>query len=213
MKIFLDSANIDEIRKYAWLIDGVTLNQTLMSKEDVNYFKLITDINKIVNMHLSLPINAIEILDIISQAKNQASISNNIVSKISMTRNGLMAVKELSKEKIKTNVTLVFSPNQALLAAKAGASYVSIFVGRLDDNGYDGMQIVKDSVDILNSYDFDTEIIVASIRNSMHTINAAKVKAHIATIPPNVLSEMFEHKLTERGIKRFNDDWNEYDNK
>lgn len=210
MKLFIDSSDIKEIEKYAWLVDGITLNQTLISRENMSYPELIERVNTIIDGHISLPINAAETDDIISQAVEYAEISNKIVSKISMTENGLKAVKELSKKNIKTNVTLVFSSDQVLLAAKAGASYVSIFVGRLDDKGYDGMRVVKDSVEILYSYDFDTEIIVASIRNPMHVVKAAKAKAHIATIPPKVLSAMFKHELTDAGIEKFENDWSGY---
>ena len=210
MKIFIDTANIEEIRN-AWnmgVIDGVTTNPTLMSKEKMKPEKIMEEIIKIVKGAVSLEATHLESCDaIVKDAEKLSKLSKNVVVKIPMTEEGMKAVKILSKKGIKTNVTLVFSANQALLAAKTGADYVSPFIGRLDDIGNDGMQIIRDIVQIYKNYDFKTQVIVASIRHPMHVVEAAKIGAHIATIPPNVIKKMFKHSLTDAGIKRFEEDW------
>lgn len=210
MKIFIDTANIEEIRN-AWdmrIIDGVTTNPTLMSMEKMKPEKIMEEIIKIVKGPISLEATHLESYKtIVEDAEKLSRLSKNVVVKIPMTEEGLKAVKILSKKGIKTNVTLVFSANQALLAAKAGADYVSPFIGRLDDIGNDGMQIIRDIVQIYKNYDFKTQVIVASIRHPMHVVEAAKIGAHVATIPPNVIKKMFRHSLTDAGIKRFEEDW------
>jgi len=210
MKIFIDTANIEEIRN-AWnmgVIDGVTTNPTLMSKEKMKPEKIIEEIIKIVKGPISLEATHLESCDaIVKDAEELSHLSKNVVVKIPMTEEGMKAVKILSKKGIKTNVTLVFSANQALLAAKAGADYVSPFIGRLDDIGNEGMQIVRDIIQIYKNYDFKTQVIVASIRHPMHVVEAAKIGAHVATIPPDVIKKMFRHSLTDAGIKRFEEDW------
>jgi len=210
MKIFIDTANIEEIRN-AWnmgVIDGVTTNPTLMSKEKMKPEKIMEEIIKIVKGAVSLEATHLESCDaIVKDAEKLSKLSKNVVVKIPMTEEGMKAVKILSKKGIKTNVTLVFSANQALLAAKAGADYVSPFIGRLDDIGNDGMQVVREIVQIYKNYNFKTQVIVASIRHPMHVVEAAKIGAHVATIPPNVIKKMFRHSLTDAGIKRFEEDW------
>ena len=210
MKIFIDTANIEEIRN-AWnmgAIDGVTTNPTLMSKEKTKPEKIMEEIIKIVKGPISLEATHLESYDaIVKDAEKLSHLSKNVVVKIPMTEEGMKAVKILSKKGIKTNVTLVFSANQALLAAKAGADYVSPFIGRLDDIGNEGMQIVREIVQIYKNYNFKTQVIVASIRHPMHVVEAAKIGAHVATIPPGVIKKMFRHSLTDVGIKRFEEDW------
>ncbi len=210
MKIFIDTANIEEIRN-AWdmgIIDGVTTNPTLMSREKMKPERIMEEIVKIVKGPISLEATHLESYKtIVKDAGKLSKLSKNVVVKVPMTEEGMKAVKILSKKGIKTNVTLVFSPNQALLAAKAGADYVSPFIGRLDDIGNEGMQIVKDIVQIYKNYKYKTQVIVASIRHPMHVVEAAKIGAHVATIPPNVIKKMFKHSLTDVGIKRFEEDW------
>ena len=210
MKIFIDTANIEEIRN-AWnmgVIDGVTTNPTLMSKEKMKPEKIMEEIIRIVQGAVSLEATHLESCDaIVKDAEKLSRLSKNVVVKIPMTEEGMKAVKILSKKGIKTNVTLVFSANQALLAAKAGADYVSPFIGRLDDIGNEGMQIVRDIIQIYKNYDFKTQVIVASIRHPMHVVEAAKIGAHVATIPPDVIKKMFRHTLTDAGIKRVEEDW------
>ncbi len=210
MKIFIDTANIEEIRN-AWdmgVIDGVTTNPTLMSMEKMKPEKIMEEIIKIVKGPISLEATNLESYEtILKDAEKLSKLSKNIVVKIPMTEEGMKAVKILSKKGIKTNVTLVFSANQALLAAKAGADYVSPFIGRLDDIGNEGMQIIRDIVQIYKNYNFKTQVIVASIRHPMHVIESARIGAHVATIPPNVIKKMFRHSLTDAGIKRFEEDW------
>jgi transaldolase len=209
MKIFLDTANVDEIRRMYELgvLDGVTTNPTLIAREKRRFEDLVSEIAKIADFPVSVEAVSTETEAMVQEARRLASISSNIVVKIPMTENGLKAVKVLSREGIKTNVTLVFSANQALLAAKAGATYVSPFIGRMDDLGHEGMQIVRDIVQIYKNYDYKTQVIVASIRHPMHVIEAAKTGAHIATIPPDVLRKMITHPMTDIGLQRFLEDW------
>ena len=214
MKIFVDTADLDEIKELAsWgIIDGVTTNPTLVAKSGRNFNQIIEEIFKIVDGPISLEVVTKNSGDMVEEAKQLVSkvkekYRKNVTIKIPMTSEGLKAVKKLKKEKIKTNVTLVFSANQALLAAKAGASFVSPFIGRLDDIGQEGMQIVEEIMEIYYNYDIETEVIVASIRHPIHVIDAARLGADIATIPPNVIRKMVKHSLTDVGIKKFSDDW------
>ncbi|ENN96540.1 translaldolase [Methanocaldococcus villosus KIN24-T80] len=212
MKFFLDTANINEIKKYAelGLIDGVTTNPTLVAKEKREFKELIKEICSIVDGPVSAEVISTDAEGMIKEAEELSKIADNIVVKIPMTRDGLKAVKVLSEEGIDTNVTLVFSPLQALLAAKAGATYVSPFIGRLDDIGHVGMGLVEDVVLIFNNYGIETEVIVSSIRHPWHVLEAAKIGADIATIPPSVMEKLFNHPLTDIGLERFLKDWEEY---
>ena len=209
MKIFIDTANIDEIRKANdWgVIDGVTTNPSLVAKERRGFDEVVREIISTIDGPISLEVISLQSDEMIKEAVKMSEWSQNVVIKIPMTPEGLKAVKILNAKNIKTNVTLVFSVNQAILAAKAGATYVSPFIGRLDDIGQDGMQIVRDMVTIFNIYHFKTEIIVASVRHPLHVIEAAKVGAHVATIPYNVIEKMFSHPLTDAGLEKFMSDW------
>ena len=209
MKIFIDTANIEEIKKAnEWgVIDGVTTNPSLVAKEGREFKELVQQIINIVNGPISVEVISTNAEGMVKEAVELSEWSQNIVVKIPMIPEGLKAVKVLGAKDIKTNVTLTFSVNQALLAAKAGATYVSPFIGRLDDIGHEGMQIVRDMVKIFNIYDFKTEVLVASIRHSLHVIEAAKAGAHVATIPFNVIEKMFKHPLTDIGLERFLEDW------
>jgi len=209
MKIFIDTANLDEIRKANdWgIIDGVTTNPTLVAKENTDFKDIVREIIRIVDGPISVEAISTDAEGMVKEAIEMSEWSQNIVVKIPMIPEGLKAVKILNSRDIKTNVTLIFSVNQAILAAKAGATYVSPFIGRLDDIGHDGMQIVRDMVDIFNCYNFKTEIIVASVRHPLHVIEAAKAGAQVATVPFNVIEKMFEHPLTDAGLERFLKDW------
>lgn len=215
MKFFIDTANIDEIRKANELgvIDGVTTNPSLIAKEGRQPITLLKEICRIVNGPISAEAVSMKADDMIKEAKALARIHKNIVVKIPMTSDGLKAVKKLSADGIKTNVTLIFSPSQALLAAKAGATYVSPFVGRLDDISHNGMSLVADILEIFDNYMFNTEVIVASIRNPLHVVEAAKMGAHIATIPYSVIIQLTKHPLTDIGIEKFLKDWEKVPNK
>jgi transaldolase len=209
MKIFIDTANVEEIKK-AWelgVIDGVTTNPSLVSKEKRDPVKLLREICSIVDGPISAEAVSLEAEGMVKEAKELSKIHKNIVVKIPMTEEGLRAVKRLSALGIKTNVTLIFSPSQALLAAKAGATYVSPFVGRLDDISHTGMDLVGDILQIYDNYMFDTEVIVASIRNPLHVVEAATMGAHVATIPYSVISQLARHPLTDIGIEKFLKDW------
>ena len=209
MKFFIDTANVEEIKK-AWdlgVIDGVTTNPSLISKEGKDPIELLKEICSIVNGPVSAEAVSMTSDEMVKEAESLSKIHDNIVVKIPMTKDGLKAVKRLSAMGIKTNVTLIFSPIQALLAAKAGATYVSPFVGRLDDISHYGMGIVSDIMDIFGNYMLDTEIIVASIRNPLHVLEAAKMGAHISTIPYSVIIQLIKHPLTDIGIERFLKDW------
>lgn len=209
MKIFLDTANIDEIKEGAsWgIVDGVTTNPSLIAKEKRDFKQVVKEICDIVDGPISAEVISEDSEGMISEARELVKIHKNIVIKIPMTVEGLKAVSMLSKEGIKTNVTLIFSPNQALLAAKAGATYVSPFLGRLDDVGSQGMDLVRTIVEIFFNYDYDTEVIAASIRHPLHVVDAALAGAHIATIPMKVLQQMVKHPLTDKGIESFMNDW------
>ena len=209
MKIFIDTANIGEIRKANdWgVIDGVTTNPSLVAKEGREFRELVHEIVNIVDGPISVEVISTNAEGMVKEAVELSKWSSNIVIKIPMILEGLKAVKILCAKGIKTNVTLTFSINQMLLAAKAGASYVSPFIGRLDDIGHEGMQIVREAVKIFNIYNFKTEVIVASIRHPLHVIEAAKSGAHVATIPFKVIEKMFKHPLTDIGLEIFLEDW------
>ncbi len=209
MKIFIDTADVEEIRKaHSWgILDGVTTNPTLLSKTGRSFEDCIKEIVSIVDGPISAEVVSIDAEGMIKEARELAKIHKNIVIKIPLIPEGLKAIKVLSKEDIKTNATLCFSANQAILAAKAGATYVSPFIGRLDDIGHVGMDVVREMVQAFNNYDFKTKVIVASIRHPRHVIEAAKIGAHIATIPFYVIEKMIKHPKTDEGIKRFLDDW------
>ncbi|MFW6000897.1 MAG: fructose-6-phosphate aldolase [Halanaerobium sp.] len=211
MKFFIDTANLEEIKKAEsyGVIDGVTTNPSLVAKEgDIDFQTRIKEICDIVDGPVSAEVVALEADKMIEEARELAEIASNVVVKIPMTMEGLKAVKTLSEEGINTNVTLVFSANQALLAAKAGATYVSPFIGRLDDRAANGMDLVREIVQIFDNYGMETEIISASIRHPMHVKEAALAGAHIATIPFGVIEKLSQHPLTDMGIERFLADWN-----
>ncbi|MBN2244503.1 MAG: fructose-6-phosphate aldolase [Candidatus Aminicenantes bacterium] len=209
MKIFLDTANIEQIKEAAsWgIIDGVTTNPTLVSKENKPFEELIRSICEIVPGPVSVESVSSQAEDIINESRKLAELADNVVIKVPITVEGLKAITVLSGEGIHVNTTLIFSPNQALLAAKAGAKYVSPFVGRLDDISHDGMELVDQIVTIFNNYAYDTEVIVASIRHPLHVIEAALMGADIATLPFDPLVKMVKHPLTDIGITRFLQDW------
>ncbi len=209
MKFFIDTANVEEIRKAYELgvIDGVTTNPSLMAKEGKDPVQVLKAICSIVKGPVSAEVVGTAADVMIKEAKELAAIHKNIVVKIPMIEEGLKAVKKLAGLRIKTNVTLVFSPVQALLAAKAGASFVSPFVGRLDDISHDGMALVGEIIDIYDNYMFGTEIIVASIRNPLHVVEAARMGADIATIPYSVITQLIKHPLTDIGLEKFLKDW------
>lgn len=209
MKIFIDTANIEEIRKASetGIIDGVTTNPSLIAKEGRDFKEVIREICQIVDGPISAEAVSMHKDGIIKEARDLSKIHPNVIVKVPMTEEGLKAVKVLSNEGIRTNVTLVFSASQALLAAKAGASFVSPFIGRLDDIGEDGMKLVEEIVAIFENYSFETQIIVASVRNVNHAKVAALIGADIATIPYNVIQKMFKHELTDKGIEKFLSDW------
>lgn len=209
MKLFIDTANIDEIKEvHSWgVLAGVTTNPTLIAQEGRDFRQVIEEITSIVPGPVSAEVVATDAEGMIREGEEYAAWADNVVIKVPMTAEGLKATSALAKKGIKTNVTLVFSPNQALLAARAGATFVSPFLGRLDDISFDGMQLISDVVDIFLAHDIDTEIIAASIRHPMHMVEAAKVGAHIATAPYKVFQQMLKHPLTDAGIERFLADW------
>ncbi|MDO8673807.1 MAG: fructose-6-phosphate aldolase [Dehalococcoidia bacterium] len=210
MQLFLDTANIDEIRNAVKLgvISGVTTNPSLMAKEkDVDFRLAIQEICELVQGPVSAEVVTLEAETMIEEARVLASWSPHVVVKVPITPAGLQATATLSRQGIKTNLTLCFSTNQALLAARAGATYVSPFVGRLDDIGHDGIALVGEIVEIFDLYDLPTQVIAASIRHPLHCVAAAKVGAHIATVPYGILLQMARHPLTDVGITRFLEDW------
>ncbi len=209
MKFFIDTANVEEIRK-AWelgVVDGVTTNPSLIAKENREPVELLRDICEIVDGPISAEVVGLDAETMVKEARELAAIHGNIVIKIPMTEEGLRATKRLSELGVRTNVTLIFSASQALLAAKAGAAYVSPFVGRLDDISTEGMDLVADILDIFENYGFSTEVIVASIRNPMHVVESAKMGAHVATIPYKVIAQLAKHPLTDIGLEKFLADW------
>ena len=209
MKFFIDTANVDEIKEAhaMGMVDGVTTNPSLIAKEGRVFEDVIKEICEIVDGPISAEVISLEAEGMVREARELATIHKNVVIKVPMTVDGLKATRQLSNENIKTNVTLVFSPLQALMAAKAGATYVSPFVGRLDDLSQDGMQLIEQIAEIYANYAYDTEIIVASIRNPLHVLDSALAGADIATIPFNVLSKLAAHPLTDKGIQAFLADW------
>jgi transaldolase len=209
MKFFIDTANVDEIKR-AWelgVIDGVTTNPSLIAKENSDPITLFKEICSIVAGPVNAEAVSLKADDMIREAESLSKIHHNIVVKIPMIEEGMKAVKRLSGMGIRTNVTLVFSPSQALIAAKAGASFVSPFVGRLDDISHVGMDIVSDIIGIYENYLFETEVIVASVRNPLHVVEAARMGAHIATIPYSVILQLMKHPLTDIGLAKFLKDW------
>lgn len=209
MKLFIDTANIQEIKEInEWgVICGVTTNPSLIAKEGRDFKEVVKEITEIVDGPISAEVISLDAEGMLKEARELAKIHPNIIIKIPMTKEGLKAVKILTKENIKTNVTLIFSANQALLAAKAGATYVSPFVGRLDDISNEGIYVIEDIVQIFHLHNIDTEIIAASIRHPIHVLDAAKAGAHISTIPYKVFNQMLNHPLTDSGIERFLKDW------
>jgi transaldolase len=209
MKFFIDTANIDEIKEAhrMGMVDGVTTNPTLIAKEGRDFKEIIAEICQIVDGPVSAEVISQKTAGMVTEATDLVKIHKNIVVKIPMTVDGLKAVRQLDEDNIKTNVTLVFSPLQALMAAKAGATYVSPFVGRLDDVSQEGMLLIEQIVEIYSNYAYDTEVIVASIRNPLHVLESALLGADIATIPFSVLNKLAAHPLTDKGIKAFLADW------
>ena len=209
MKIFLDTANLKAINTYndMGFVDGITTNPTLLAKEDQNPAELMREIVKIVKGPVSLEVIATETEEMLEEAHKLKKFGQNVVVKIPMTANGMKAVRKLKEDGINTNVTLVFSSNQAILAAKAGASYVSPFIGRLDDVGNEGMILIKEIIQIFRNYQFKTEVLVASIRHPIHVIEAGMIGADIVTLPPEILGKMLTHPLTDKGLALFLSDW------
>ncbi len=212
MKLFLDTANLDEIRKGVALgvVDGVTTNPTLIAREGKPYREVVWEICELVGGPVSAEVVAVDTDAMVAEARDLAAIHEHVVVKIPMTPEGLSAVNRLSSEGIRTNVTLVFSAGQALLAAKAGAAYVSPFVGRLDDEGHDGLALIEQITTVFGNYGFPAEVIVASVRHPLHVQGAALLGADIATVPYKVLQGMTRHRLTDVGIARFLADWERY---
>lgn len=209
MKFFIDTASIKEIKEAneLGLIDGVTTNPSLVAREGKDFLKLLDEICSIVDGPISAEVVSTDAPGMLKEARGLAKRHKNIVIKVPMTKEGLKATKTLHSEGIRTNVTLVFSPVQALLAAKAGATYVSPFVGRLDDISHTGMELVEQIVQIYDNYNFQTQVIVASVRNPLHVLDAALIGAHVATIPFSVIEQLAKHPLTDIGIEKFLKDW------
>ena len=208
MKIFLDTANLEEIKKYVeWgIVDGVTTNPSLIAKEGVSHEKRIKEICKIVKGPVSAEVIAIDSEGMVKEGRKIAKWAKNVYVKVPMTVDGIKACKILSDEGIKVNVTLIFSSGQALLAAKAGAAFVSPFIGRLDDISEDGLGLIEEISTIFSNYNFKTEILTASVRNPRHVIDAARLGSHIATVPSDVIGKLISHPLTDIGLKKFLDD-------
>jgi len=209
MKFFIDTANLDEIKEANALgvLDGVTTNPSLVAKEGKQFIPLLKEICAVVDGPISAEVVSTEFAGMMKEAHDLASIHKNIVVKIPLIKEGLKAVKALHGEGIRTNVTLCFSPNQALLAAKAGATYISPFVGRLDDISTDGMQLIEQIVTIYNNYGYETEVLVASVRHPIHVVQAALMGAHVCTMPFKVIDQLVKHPLTDIGLERFLADW------
>jgi transaldolase len=214
MKFFLDTANIDEIRDAAdyGLIDGVTTNPSLVSKEGRPFKDILLEITKIVDGPISAEVVSTDAAGILREAYDLAKLHDNIVIKVPMIKEGMKALKQLSKDRIKTNVTLIFNSNQALIAAKLGATYVSPFVGRFDDVSEVGMNLIADLVQIFQNYSFPTQILVASCRHPVHIRDASLFGAHVATMPYKVLEQLMKHPLTDIGLERFLKDWEKVPN-
>jgi len=209
MKFFIDTANINEIKEAAALgiLDGVTTNPSLVAKEGKDFRTLLDEIIKIVDGPISAEVISTDYDGILKEARDLSSIHKNIVVKIPLIKEGLKAVKTLSEEDIKVNVTLCFSPTQALLAAKAGATYISPFIGRLDDISTNGMDLISQVVQIYSNYNFETQVLVASVRHPMHVAEAALIGADVCTIPFGVINKLFNHPLTDIGLEKFLSDW------
>jgi len=209
VKIFIDTANLDEIREAAAIgvLDGVTTNPSLMAKESLPFREILKEICKIVKGPVSAEVVATDAKGMLKEADELAAIADNITIKIPTTLEGLKAIKVLSEKGIMTNATLCFSPMQALLVAKAGATFVSPFVGRLDDISHYGMDLIRQIVTIYQNYSYRTEVLVASVRNPLHVVDAALVGAHVATIPFGVIKQLIKHPLTDSGLKKFLEDW------
>ena len=209
MKIFIDTASIKEIREAAslGLLDGVTTNPSLVAKEGKDFRAMLDEILAIVDGPVSAEVISTDYVGIFKEGRELAAIHKNIVVKVPLIKEGLKAVRTLSEEGIKTNVTLCFSPSQALLAAKAGASYISPFVGRLDDISHNGMQLIEEIVQIYRNYDYETEVLVASIRHPLHFVEAALIGADVCTMPFSVIDKLFSHPLTDNGLEKFLSDW------
>ena len=210
MEFFLDTADVDSIIELSetGLIDGVTTNPSLVAKSGKDFFTILKDISKIVSGPISAEVTALESNGMIAEGEKLAKIAKNIVIKLPLTQEGLKACKKLTKKKIKTNVTLCFSPAQALIAAKSGATYISPFVGRLDDIGENGMELIQKIKDIYSNYPkLNTKILVASVRNMEHVAQAAIIGADVVTLPPKILEELYEHPLTKKGLDAFMEDW------
>ncbi|HET6516806.1 MAG TPA: fructose-6-phosphate aldolase [Nitrosopumilaceae archaeon] len=209
MKIFLDTANLESIRMYndMGLLDGITTNPSLLSKEGSDPHKTMEEIVSIIKGDVSLEVVATDFEGMMDEGRRLRKYGEHVVVKCPMTADGLKACKALTAEGVPVNVTLVFSPNQAILAAKAGAKYVSPFIGRLDDVGKDGMLLIKEIKQIFSNYNFGTQILVASVRHPMHVVDAAKIGADVVTLPPAVLGKMLKHQLTDIGLKNFLADW------
>jgi transaldolase len=210
MKIFLDSASIDSIRKYndMGILDGITTNPTLLSKEKGDPRQIMNEIVRTIKGPVSLEVIGTDYEVMMEEAHRLKKYGQNVVVKIPMIPAGLRAVKSLKQDGIPTNMTLIFSSNQAILAAKAGASYISPFIGRLDDNGQDGINIIREIKQIFSNYKFESEILVASVRHPLHVIEAGKCGADIVTVPPEILHKMLTHPLTDKGLSSFISDWN-----
>jgi transaldolase len=215
MKFFIDTANIKEIKEAAALgiLDGVTTNPSLVAKEGKDFRKLLDEILAIVDGPVSAEVISMDYDGILKEAREYSKIHHNIVVKVPLIKEGLKAVKTLSDEKIKTNVTLCFSPSQALLAAKAGATYISPFVGRLDDISHDGMELISQIVQIYKNYNYQTQVLVASIRHPLHLVEAALMGADVCTMPFSVIDRLFNHPLTDVGLEKFLSDWKKTQNK
>jgi transaldolase len=210
MKFFVDTAEIKDIRDLAatGLLDGVTTNPSLIAKSGQNFLKLIAEICEVVKGPVSAEVASMDFDTMLKEGKKLAKIADNVTVKVPLTPDGLKVCKHLSDEGTMVNVTLCFSAGQAILAAKAGASFISPFVGRLDDISTDGMQLIHDIVSIYNNYpDFHTEVLVASVRHPMHIIESAKMGAHVVTCPPGVIKQLYNHPLTEKGLATFVEDW------
>jgi transaldolase len=210
MKLFVDTGKVEEVRKVAeWgILDGVTTNPSLIAQAGRGFKETVLEICSILpHGSISAEVVGTTVEDILREAREIASWAPNIVVKVPMTPAGIAATRQLTREGIRVNMTLVFSPTQALLAAKAGATYISVFVGRVDDVSSEGMRTIEDAVQIVENYGFDSEVLVASIRHPMHVVEAARLGAHIATMPFKVFEQLFQHPLTDIGLQRFLDDW------
>lgn len=209
MKFFIDTANIQEIREAASLgvLDGVTTNPSLVAKEGKDFRALLDEICAIVDGPISAEVVSTDFQGIMKEGRELSKIHKNIVVKVPLIKEGLKAVKALKAEGIRTNVTLCFSPNQALLAAKAGAYFISPFIGRLDDISHNGMELIKQVLTIYKNYNYDTEVLVASVRHPLHVVDAAMIGAHICTMPFKVIDQLIKHPLTDIGLEKFLADW------